>query len=511
MPTSHSRLFLTLALCGTLSSCAYSQPQPAAPTKKSTLRTLIVAGGPDPDYNQYALESNARYLEKLTATGASQRILFADGKKTSRTISTVEPLPDAVAQTVFAWVLEQPMPGGRTGFRAPTLKRLDGPATKDSVLQSVRQLVAQVKSGQHGLVYFTGHGSLGHSQGWGPLGDRSREALENTTYSVWNDGELSVKELAAALQKWPAKAPLVLVMVQCHSGGFANVMFEGGDPKKPVWDRDFCGFFAATADRESSGCTSEVDERDYQDFTTHFFAALSGRSRSGQPVSGTDYDHDGTVSLLEAYAWTHLIDTSIDVPVCTSDAYLRTIYPQKAVPEWLKTPYATLLANATPWQKAILEGLSRTNHLSGENRITTALSAFDRLKSAPESSMDNPPAGIDPDKLSQSLQTIETTLHKKFPGLKAPHRSARYISAKRAAIAWLKNYPNDDVRMLNRAASLWGQEANSVSSRQAILWRFIRTARTVVLQDQLEKNGTPAQKAVFARLRLAESRNPLLP
>ena len=67
------------------------------------------------------------------------------------------------------------------------------------------------------------------------------------------------------------------------------------------------------------------------------------------------------------------------------------------------------------------------------------------------------------------------------------------------------------VRLLNRALVQWSQAENSTLSREAFLWRFVRTARTIVLQEELKKSGTPAQKATFARLRASESRNPLLP
>ncbi|RYG58360.1 hypothetical protein EON80_27215 [bacterium] len=47
------------------------------------------------------------------------------------------------------------------------------------------------------------------------------------------------------------------------------------------------------------------------------------------------------------------------------------------------------------------------------------------------------------------------------------------------------------------------------SSREAMAIRFVRASRTLVLEERLRKEGTPEQKAAFARLRNSESRNPL--
>ncbi|RYG58361.1 hypothetical protein EON80_27220, partial [bacterium] len=352
-----------------LGTGAYAQ-QTAAP-KKLPLNTLIVSGGPNPTYNQYAIESNARYVEKLTQGVTARRILFADGTKTSPTISVVKPAPDQDEQTVFNWLLRQPPVPDPIVFRASTLPQIDGPATKESVTQNIGWLAEQAKNGQKSLLYFTGHGSLGSKVP--EAGGKPEPDSQNTVYNLWSDQNISVRETAEALKNWPQASPLVVVMVQCYSGGFGNLLFEGGDPTKPLLDRNFCGFYATIGERMASGCTSQVNETDYQDFTTHFFAALTGVSRDGRKVSGADYDKNGTVTMLEAMAWTNLKDLSIDVPVCTSDAYLRNIFPATADQSWAQTPYSTIVKSAAPWQKAVLEGLSNQLGLKGELRIADSM------------------------------------------------------------------------------------------------------------------------------------------
>ena len=156
-------------------------------------------------------------------------------------------------------------------------------------------------------------------------------------------------------------------MVECFSGGFGNLLFRGGDPAGPVTDKDLCGFFASIPNREAAGCTPEVNEANYRDFTSYFFAALTGKDRLGRPVTGADYDHDGRVGMNEAFAYALIHDVSIDTPTCTSDVFLRRFVkmPDSAV---FATPYSNVLPWAAPAQRAALEGLS---HSTGLHRAKT--------------------------------------------------------------------------------------------------------------------------------------------
>lgn len=506
MSSSHS---LTFSLSTTLAislaaSCAHSQPTPAKTALP--LRVLIVSGGPTPEYNQYAIESNARYLESITARARSQRVYFADGSKTSRTILTLEPAPDVREQLVLSWITDQDPPEDDIVLRAPRLRRLDGAATKSNVLQAVGNFSRSVKAGESGLLYFTGHGSTGQIKTL--FGLKTVEDVQNTTYSLWNDETLSTRELGSALRSWPATSPLVLVMVQCHAGGFANVMFEGGDPAKPLANRDFCGFFASTGARQAAGCTSEVDERSYQDFTTHFFAALSGISRDGRRITGADVDRNGRISGLEALSWANLRDKSIDVPICTSDTFLRTVFPQNDA-TWLRTPYSQILSSAKPWQKATLNGLSQMLNLKGETRLSQAQTAqirlADRLKNE---EAEDAPIDYQKNDLGLRFYALDKGLRTRFPDLKAPRNSARYAAARRAALRWLKTQPKD-VEIVASAYQQWLRSAETTGVREAMFSRFLTAARTVVLEKRLNQSGTAAQKAAFARLRAAESRSPL--
>src|SRR5438132_7860667 len=54
--------------------------------REISLRTLIVGGGPEPEYNQVAIERNVHYVARLLPAGSPRLTLFADGKADSKTV-----------------------------------------------------------------------------------------------------------------------------------------------------------------------------------------------------------------------------------------------------------------------------------------------------------------------------------------------------------------------------------------------------------------------------------------
>jgi len=482
-----------------LASCARLSAQPPAPRVAMPSlgfgRVLIVSGGPNASSNQYAIESNARYLASLTRGAKWRRILFADGRARSKTISVVVDTPRTRARAVASWILDLPSPDEAATLKAPTLAPLAGASTPSSIRRSLGEFaIGGNPPKARELVYFTGHGAPGST----PSGAND---YANTIYAGWN-GDFSTRELARALQSSPAKAPLVLVMVQCHGGGFANTLFMQGDPKRGVWNRDFCGFFASTAERPAAGCTSQVNERDYQDFTTYFFAALSGVSRDGRRVTGADYDGDGRVSLQEACAYADLHDLSIDVPVSTSDAFLRHVFPAHDT-EWQRS-YAPISEDAAPWQSAVLDGLSSRLNLRGDGRLRDAQKRFEAVGNAKASGEFQLPQGVNSRRFNDAYDRLQAGLKARFPRLASLRGGAR-TGAIQSATDFLISQTDDLNVVYNAYQKSVSEDKSEVE--EAMLLRFLRTARTIVLQRRLAREGTTAQKAVFARLRRSEDRS----
>ncbi len=332
-------LFLALLLT------AVTVPGASSPGRTPTLRALLVGGGPDPDHNQVAIESNIRYVHRLLPPGSSSRILFTDGNPRSVNVLYED------AQ-------------GNDHYRAPRLPALNGPSRLAAFDREFRSFAAP--PGGPLLLYFTGHGGPGES------------GYDDNEYDLWGGDTLTVQHLAGKIDGLPPKTPVVVVMVECFSGGFGNLLFRGGDPRGPVVGQDLCGFFASIPSREAAGCTPEVNEADYHDFTGYFFAALSGQDRLGRPVTGADYDHNGRVGMDEAYAYALIHDISIDTPTCTSDIFLRRFVPtpDRAV---FATPFSDALRWADPAQRAALTSLSQGLRLDGEDRLASAYAALDRI------------------------------------------------------------------------------------------------------------------------------------
>jgi len=488
-----------VVLAASLASCACSGAQPPAPRVAMPSlgfgRVLIVSGGPDTRNNQYAIESNARYLASLTRRAKWRRILFADGNGRSKTISVLLDTPRTRARAVASWILDLPSPNEAVGFKAPTLAPLAGPSTPSSIRRSLGEFGSSgIQSKARELVYFTGHGAPGSTPSGG-------DDFGNTIYAGWN-GDFSTRELARALQSSPSKAPLVLVMVQCHGGGFANTLFTQGDPKRGVWNRDFCGFFASTAERPAAGCTSQVNERDYQDFTTYFFAALSGVSRDGRQVRGADYNGDGRVSLSEAFAYAELHDNSIDVPVSTGDAFLRHVFSAHDI-EWQRS-YAPIRSRAASWQAAVLDGLSSRLDLRGDARLAQAEKRLEAKKESNGSDTFQPPAGVNASRFNVAFNRLQNGLKARFPRLASLRGGAR-TGAIQSATDFVASQ-TDALNVVYDAYQL-GVNEDKAQVEEALLLRFLRCARTIVLEERLAREGTPAQKAVFARLRRSEDRS----
>jgi hypothetical protein len=325
---------------------------PTSSISAAPLNCLIVGGGPDKEDNQVGIESNVHYVRTLLPSGSTIHVLYTNGQPWSR-------------------IVQYEDEDGKTRYRPTTLTDVDGPSTRHEFSKYLNYL-------GHGdkplLLYFTGHGSP----------DRDYQFVNNA-YDLWGTDTLTVSDLNKELKNVDPGQPLTLVMVQCFSGGFAPVFFQGSTAQHPHVRPDSCGFFAAVPQRESAGCTSEVDEANYHDFTTYFFGALSGHDRVGRAVTGVDYDGDGVVEMDEAYAYALINDESIDTPMATSDAYVRqfTNTPEKKI---FAVSYSTVLSEATPAQRAALEALSKRLNMTGEDRLKRAYDGFIKRVSVPETS-----------------------------------------------------------------------------------------------------------------------------
>jgi hypothetical protein len=112
-----------------------------------------------------------------------------------------------------------------------------------------------------------------------------------------------------------------MVMAQCYCGGYARTIFAGADATGDLADGLRCGFFAQQHDLPAAGCRPDIsNDREY---SSYFWGAIAGCSRSGEPITSADRDGDGSVSLAEAHIHAVLASETIDIPLRCSEALLR--------------------------------------------------------------------------------------------------------------------------------------------------------------------------------------------
>jgi len=279
---------------------------------------LVIGGGYAPTGNQISLEKNVQFFRRLireTSPGAAPPLdlYFSDGRSSGRDLVYEDPqfqLPKA--NRYMAMLLDKEKYLGLR-FRSHQLDNARGASDPEEIARWFDEVGSRLDESDRLLVYITAHGGK----------SKNKKRPYNSHIWLWNRQKLSVAQLAGHLQKLPPEVPVVLVMVQCYSGGFAHLIFGEGDKSKGLADRSICGFFATVHDRPAAGCTPDINEEDYHEYSSYFWAGLGGRTRTGIPIQPPDYNEDGQVSLDEAHAYTIIASPTIDIPVKTSDALLR--------------------------------------------------------------------------------------------------------------------------------------------------------------------------------------------
>ncbi|MGB6042541.1 MAG: hypothetical protein WBF93_05225, partial [Pirellulales bacterium] len=299
-----------------------------------------------------------------------QHYLFADGNEPNRDLQYDDPNQHPTELRATLARIFQREDGINLNYRSNRIPRLNGRCGIDTVDAWFHDTGSKLAAGDRLFIYFTGHG------GRGPEDDP-----RNTTLQVWLGKKYSVRQFTQRLNKIPPQVPVVLVMVQCFAGGYANVIFKDGDPTQGVAEHPRAGFFATVHHQQAAGCTPDINEANYQEYSNYFWAALCGESRLGEKVDKPDYDSNGEVDFSEAHAYALLTDPSIDLPIKTSDVFLRAFsaaYPEKTLDKEAADRYVTpeiysrLTEVATPSDRAVLEGLSERLGLSGDQRTVAA-------------------------------------------------------------------------------------------------------------------------------------------
>jgi hypothetical protein len=303
------------------------QVEPAA--CESPTNFLVMAGGGAPSYNEIALEKNVLYFQRTLQTmgyaAATADIFFANGNDGQATIRYLD---------------EQ----GQEQFKPPAIPNLAGASTISNLTQWLQQ--QGTIANRSIFFYFTGHGH------------RNPNDADNNALIFWGEELVTVQQLAGWLDQLPQETPVVTMMAQCYSGAFANLIYTGGDRTQPVALHTRCGFFATIKTRPSVGCTPEVNESDYEDYSSSFFAGLSGRDRTGTTVPSADYNRDGRVSYSEAHAFAKVDEATTDLPVSTVEVWLQEQALNADKDTFLTQPISDWLTVARPDQQYVINAIA---------------------------------------------------------------------------------------------------------------------------------------------------------
>ena len=320
---------VALAACRPAAPPPHAVPAPPPITALGQFKAVLINGGGKPVINFQSHLTHVRTLvEFLRANGvadADVTIFSSDGTDPAADLATrdTDSEPDA-------WLLPpglahalRPVHYVDSAVPGFTLR----PATRDALRTWFASEGRELAPGDTLFLYVTDHG------------EQNKQDLTNNTIVLWHDS-MSVSQLRELLAQLDPGVRVVMLMSQCFSGSFANVL--------TLPDGEFdasgktCGYFASTADRPAYGCYPENRGVDGVGHSHRFFRALDSLGR-----------------MPEAEERVLVTDDSPDVPNTTSDFFLQQLLVREAqrsgqsLPEVVDRLLAIAFRNRSQWEPQI--------------------------------------------------------------------------------------------------------------------------------------------------------------
>lgn len=447
---------------------------------------LTIGGGYAPSGNQVSLEKNVLYFQRVLETCELRAnpcaVLFADGDGAADDLQVIDPQAVPEVNRLMAEFFGSRRDLGLyyRNHQIPGVRDKTSPETIRDWFDTVG---ANMQSGDRLVLYVAAHGGS----------SRDRQDPFNTSILLWNRQRLDVRALVELLDGLPQGVSVVTVMVQCHSGGFARCIFNAADPDRGLATQRRCGFFATVHDRPAAGCTPEIDEATYKEYSTYFWEALSGIDRLGSSVQRPDYDGDSRVSFEEAHAYTVLHSDTIDLPIKTSGEFLRQHSRLGDQGDHLlgdDVIWKELLQHAAAPQRAVLEGLADELELTSQQRLQEARQ---RLEAQSDRRNRSRSRGRGEPSLAIKLrQKIAADLQRRWPELVNvlnPRAIELVTERSETFVAAVREHPDFDRyrQELRRDA-----EKPNPKKQRVRIERFVRTAENVLLAENLRREGDQA-------------------
>jgi hypothetical protein len=303
------RLFQSFLLVAVALVSAFSGPDVLAIDYLMT-----IGGGYEPAGNQASLEANVLFFQQLVdeqfPRTTQHQVFFADGLDSQADLQVMSPKRETASPTIALLESAFAVDQGHLTYRNHQVPNVRGPISPRSIRTGLDEIAERLTDRDRLIVYVTAHGSQG----------QSKDSM-NTSITCWRKQSLSMRTFSEWLDRLPSRVPVVLVMAQCYCGGFANTMFAGGDIDNGLAKGVRVGFFAQRFDLPAAGCRPDIEND--EEYSSYFWGAFMGRSRTGKVAEGVDCDRNGHVSFDEAHAFAVRASQTIDIPLKSSDMFLR--------------------------------------------------------------------------------------------------------------------------------------------------------------------------------------------
>jgi hypothetical protein len=459
---------------------------------------LTIGGGHSRESDQASLEKNVLFyqllLKEQNIPAAQQSVYFAAGATGGKDVQAkdVDSLPKANRLMAEFFGTERDL---GLHYRTIEVPGVLGATTRENIQNWFAGVGKTLTAGDRLIIYVTAHGEK----------SEDRKNSYETSIMLWNDEKLTVSEFVALLDSLPDGVSVVAVMVQCYTGGFARFIYDKADPEKGLAKQNRCGFFATVHDRVAAGCTPDVDETTYVEYSTYFWEALAGHTRAGGAVVRPDYDGDGTVSFAEAHAYTVLNADTIDLPLTSSSEFLNveSKFQDDDHPKLLPkdAPYETIHELATPAERAVLDGLSKQLNLTGEERIAAAQRESRLFRRGRSRGREQSPRR----RAAQLRATIADDLEKRWPEL------ANVLNPGAVELVTTRSKEFVDAVEQHPKYTVYGEQKDLAAhepdpqKRRAKFERFIRAAQDVIRRENLKRLDDQKLLTQYQAIAVAEA------
>ncbi len=447
----------------------------------------LIGGGYDADDSEAQIEQNVIWAEQILKGLPGERqlhVYFTDGDAPYPDVKEWRrPLDTPATLQPLARVLNAYWTNGNH-YRNHRVPDVAGPTDAGYLSAELRGALSSLHPGDQVLLVFNGHG-----------GYDEKDTSHNTIW-LWDSTSLDVNDVEALLDAVPAAVPVRFVFTQCYAGAFSRL--ASGDNNR-------CGFMAEAEDRETEGCSASLDLGDYRDYSTYFFAALAGHSRTGSPlVLDPDRNHDGTVTLREAHLYTLEAAHSEDLPRSTSEVFLEHWLPwYLGWAHWLNPGGEDNEYSAMARRLAQAEGLAFDAGLP--DQIRWHQRALKKARRALRREEDQLNETID-----DLRQPMEDELLKRWPEATYPYTAnVRHFLEHDAdaAQSWILSQPNY-LRLVESQDGYWDLEASLLDNARKLtqLDKIQRLAWLGRLRNLFDRFASPRAKQAYQRLLSCEDR-----